>query len=116
IWSILSSIPEEITVIDSRFGENITISYKETSICETAPGVRSFSGYVHLPPDLTVSRGYPINTFSWFFESRVNSSNALLAIWLNGGPGASSVAGALGENGPCMVGEDSNSTTLNPWS
>ncbi|TVY38347.1 Carboxypeptidase S1-like protein [Lachnellula subtilissima] len=109
-------IPEGITVVDSRFGENITISYKETSICETTPGVRSFSGYVHLPPDLTVSRGYPINTFFWFFEFRVDSSNAPLAIWLNGGPGASSVAGVLGENGPCMVGEDSNSTTLNPWS
>jgi carboxypeptidase C (cathepsin A) len=63
-----------------------------------------------------MSRSYPINTFFWFFESRVDPPNAPLAIWLNGGPGASSVAGALGENGPCIVGEDSNSTTLNPWS
>ncbi|TVY94449.1 Carboxypeptidase S1-like protein A [Lachnellula willkommii] len=118
--------PEGNTVVNSRFGENITISYKEvlqssltqteTFLCETTPGVRSFSGYVHLPPDPTMSREYPINTFFWFFESRVDPSNAPLAIWLNGGPGASSVAEALGENGPCIVGEDSNSTTPNPWS
>jgi carboxypeptidase D len=52
----------------------------------------------------------------WFFESRKDPSNAPLSIWLNGGPGASSIASALGENGPCIVSEDSNSTTLNPWS
>ena len=41
---------------------------------------------------------------------------APLSIWLNGGPGASSMTGLLQENGPCFVGNDSNSTYLNPWS
>ena len=63
-----------------------------------------------------MSRNYPINMLFWFFESRKDPCNAPLAIWLNGGPGASSTASALGENGPCIVSEDSNSTTLNPWS
>lgn len=124
--------PEGTTLVISTFGENITISYKEVSqvsltsqsslifaqtfICETTPGVRSFSGYVHLPPNPTMSRDYPINTFFWFFESRNDPVNDPLALWFNGGPGASSTAQALGENGPCIVGEDSNSTTLNPWS
>lgn len=35
---------------------------------------------------------------------------------MNGGPGSSSMRGLLGENGPCMVNDDSNSTYLNPWS
>lgn len=35
---------------------------------------------------------------------------------MNGGPGGSSAAGLLQENGPCFVGNDSNSTFLNPWS
>jgi hypothetical protein len=39
-----------------------------------------------------------------------------LTIWLNGGPGASSMLGALQENGPCFIGDDSNSTYLNPFS
>ena len=35
---------------------------------------------------------------------------------MTGGPGGSSLIGLLQENGPCFVGNDSNSTYLNPWS
>ncbi|KAL8992110.1 MAG: hypothetical protein Q9188_007656, partial [Gyalolechia gomerana] len=35
---------------------------------------------------------------------------------MNGGPGSSSFVGLLTENGPCFINDDSNSTTLNPWS
>ena len=112
--------PEGITLIRSRFNNNVTISYKENDICETTPGVRSFSGYVHLPAgalqDLGQETDYPINTFFWFFESRKDPSNAPLSIWLNGGPGSSSMLGLLVENGPCFINPDSNSTTLNEWS
>ncbi|KAI9832790.1 MAG: hypothetical protein M1819_004010 [Sarea resinae] len=112
--------PENVTVLHSKFDKNITISYKEPGICETTPGVKSFSGYVHLPPytlgDLGEYQNYSINTFFWFFESRKDPSNAPLSIWINGGPGSSSMIGLLQENGPCNVNVDSNSTTLNPWS
>lgn len=37
-------------------------------------------------------------------------------VWLNGGPGGSSLIGTLAENGPCFIGNDSNSTYINPWS
>ncbi|KAK4154409.1 Alpha/Beta hydrolase protein [Chaetomidium leptoderma] len=109
---------EGITVIQSKFHENVSISFKEPGICETTPGVKSYSGYVHLPPNLLEheDQGYPINTFFWFFEARKDPANAPLAIWLNGGPGGSSMMGLLEENGPCFVGPDSNSTYLNPWS
>ncbi|GAB7357095.1 hypothetical protein MBLNU459_g7903t3 [Dothideomycetes sp. NU459] len=56
------------------------------------------------------------SSFFWFFESRKDPHNAPLAIWLNGGPGGSSLMGALAENGPCFVNDDSNSTYNNPWS
>lgn len=82
--------------------------------------MKSYSGYVHLPPgtlsDVGESQNYPINTFFWFFESRKDPTNAPLSIWINGGPGSSSMIGLLNENGPCNVNVDSNSTTLNPWS
>ena len=54
--------------------------------------------------------------FFWFFEARQNPQNAPLAIWLNGGPGVSSMNGLFAENGPCFVNDDSRSTRLNEWS
>ncbi|KAI0879868.1 serine carboxypeptidase [Annulohypoxylon maeteangense] len=111
--------PEDVTVLKSRFGNGVTISYKEPGICETTPGVKSYAGYVHLPPnsleDLGEDQDYPINTFFWFFEARNDPENAPLSIWLNGGPGSSSLYGLFTENGPCYVNSDSNSTTLSQW-
>ncbi|KAI4861370.1 carboxypeptidase S1-like protein B [Hypoxylon rubiginosum] len=109
--------PENVTVLESKFGDGVTISYKEPGICETT--AKSFSGYVHLPPgslaDLGEEQEYPINTFFWFFEARNDPENAPLSIWLNGGPGSSSLYGLFTENGPCYVNADSNSTTLSEW-
>ncbi|KAI9845827.1 MAG: hypothetical protein M1837_004507 [Sclerophora amabilis] len=112
--------PEDVTVLRSSQQEGVTVSYKEGGLCETTEGVRSFSGYVHLPndslDDVNVVQDYPINTFFWFFESREDPENAPLSIWMNGGPGSSSMIGLLQENGPCSVNSDSNSTTLSPFS
>jgi len=76
--------PEGVTVLKSRFHENVTISHKEVrgahpilfpqltsipqpGICETTPGVKSYAGYVHLPPGFLEDaigepQDYPINT------------------------------------------------------
>jgi carboxypeptidase C (cathepsin A) len=133
------SEPTGLTTLHSRFGDGVSISYKEvvnvlhhntlhalsqlrlqTDICETTPGTRSFAGYVHLPPgaleDLGETTNYSINTFWWLFESRKDPANAPLAIWMNGGPGSSSLLGLFVENGPCYVNADSNSTYLSEWS
>ncbi|KAI1408193.1 serine carboxypeptidase [Hypoxylon sp. FL1857] len=111
--------PENVTIIESKFGDGVTISYKEPGICETTPDVKSYAGYVHLPPgslaDLGEDQEYPINTFFWFFEARNDPENAPLSIWLNGGPGSSSLYGLFTENGPCYVNSDSNSTRLSQW-
>ncbi|KAK8086000.1 serine carboxypeptidase [Apiospora phragmitis] len=137
---------EGVKWLKSRFHEKVTISYKEPEICETTPGVKSYSGYVHLPPGLLddgsgEAQNYPINTFFWFFEARSDPANSPLAIWLNGGPGGSSMMGLLEgkvlqgnqwrqqndrsrlsdfissvENGPCRIANDSKTTYLNPWS
>jgi carboxypeptidase C (cathepsin A) len=112
--------PEGVKILNSRFNDDVYISYKEPNICETTPGVKSYSGYVHLPAgtlgDLNEEQPYPINTGFWFFEARKDPENAPLSIWMNGGPGSSSLLGLLVENGPCFVNPDSNSTYLNPWS
>ncbi|KAH7359954.1 carboxypeptidase-like protein S1 [Pyrenochaeta sp. MPI-SDFR-AT-0127] len=111
--------PVGVKVLESRFGEGVKITYKENDLCETTPGVKSYSGHVYLPPgtaDLGQGQDYPINSFFWFFEARNDPANAPLTIWLNGGPGSSSMYGILEENGPCFANSDSNSTRLSEWS
>ncbi|KAM0335619.1 hypothetical protein ACHAQA_000667 [Verticillium albo-atrum] len=89
------------------------VSVKQvSSFCETTPGVKSYSGYVTLPP----STNYPFeqNLFFWFFESRNRPKSDPLTVWINGGPGSPSTEQALGSNGPCRVQTDSSTTKLNP--
>lgn len=67
---------------------NVQIRYKEPGkhgVCETTPGVRSFSGYVDTAPDE--------HTFFYFFEARRDAANAPVTVWLNGGPGSDSLIG-----------------------
>lgn len=66
--------------------------------------------------DVLQNQNYSIDNFFWFFESRTDPANAPLSVWMNGGPGTSSMEGLFQETGPCTVNLDSNSTTINPWS
>lgn len=80
---------------------NFPVRYKEVpeGICELTPGVRSFSGYVDVEPHESV--------FWWFFEARNGKpENSPLTIWINGGPGSSSMIGLFEELGPCWINED----------
>ncbi|KAH7010545.1 carboxypeptidase S1 [Ilyonectria destructans] len=79
-----------------------------SGICETTPGVNQHSGYL--------SVGTNMNMFFWFFESRKNAKTAPLALWLNGGPGCSSMIGLFQENGPCTFNKGGSEPTLNPYS
>lgn len=67
---------------------NVTLRYKEPGkdgVCETTPGVNSYSGYIDIAPDM--------HTFFWFFESRNDPASDPVTLWLNGGPGADSLMG-----------------------
>jgi carboxypeptidase C (cathepsin A) len=52
----------------------------------------------------------------WFFESRNHARSAPLALWLNGGPGCSSMIGLFQENGPCQFYNNASTPSLNPYS
>ena len=87
-----------LTTIVSPVDGNITISYKTPpqGTCRTVfETQQQYTGWVHIPGN------YSTNTFFWFIGARDPTDQ--LTIWLNGGPGSSSMIGLFTENGPCEV-------------
>lgn len=75
-----------VTTITAPSGAQIR--YKQPGkdgVCETTPGVNSYSGYIDLDANT--------HMFFWFFEARHNPAEAPLTLWLNGGPGSDSLIG-----------------------
>ncbi|KAH9972873.1 Alpha/Beta hydrolase protein [Lactifluus volemus] len=80
------------SIFDHEPTETTMFIVTNSGICETTPGVKQVSGYL--------SVGRNMHMWFWFFEAREKPSTAPLALWLNGGPGCSSMIGLFVENGP----------------
>lgn len=96
-----STVPAVVTPGKLRVAEN-------SGVCETTPGVYQASGYGDIASNESI--------WFWFFESRNDPDNAPLTIWLNGGPGSSSMIGLFQEHGPCRLTNDSSGVTYNDYS
>lgn len=59
--------------------------------------LKSYSGF------LTVNKKYNSNMFFWFFPSQRNSKVDPVLLWLQGGPGGTSLFGLFYEHGPFFV-------------
>ncbi|GMH13780.1 hypothetical protein Nepgr_015621 [Nepenthes gracilis] len=74
-------------------------------------GFSQYSGYV------TVNEDSGRTLFYWFTEAAENPSSKPLLLWLNGGPGCSSIAyGEAEEIGPFHINKDGKTLYLNPYS
>lgn len=59
--------------------------------------LESYSGF------LTVDKARDANLFFWFFPADKGMADAPLVLWLQGGPGSSSLLGVFLENGPVRI-------------
>ncbi|KAK5452386.1 hypothetical protein LTS15_007452 [Exophiala xenobiotica] len=100
--------PKNLISKEGYAGVNVRYKSVPAGICEQNPKVKSYSGYADVAPGQHI--------FWWFFEARHgNASDAPLTIWINGGPGSSSMIGLFQELGPCRVDSDGNAVN-NPYS
>ncbi|KAL1981391.1 hypothetical protein VTN96DRAFT_2734 [Rasamsonia emersonii] len=119
----LPDLDPDIKTIISPVDGNITIRYKSPppGTCKTVyASQKQYTGYVTLPPYTLapVQQNYSINTFFWFVEARTDPGTAPLTIFINGGPGSSSMVGMFQEVGPCEVveiGENELGTRAREW-
>ncbi|KAH8590567.1 Alpha/Beta hydrolase protein [Bisporella sp. PMI_857] len=77
-----------------------TLREQSDEVCDA--GSRQWTGWVDVSEEKRL--------FFWFFESRANSQEDPVILWLNGGPGGSSLLGLFEEIGPCQVNKDQNIT------
>lgn len=101
-----------LTVVRFPGLDNVTVSYKEPhGVCRTVrEDQKQYTGWVNIPGK------FPTNIFFWFVEARKPSED--LTVWLNGGPGSSSMLGFWTGNGPCRViekGINQFDTMAWPW-
>ncbi|KAM0425166.1 hypothetical protein ACHAPT_009483 [Fusarium lateritium] len=84
-----------------------TLKSQPGDLCRTY-GEKQWTGTVDVSDDKRL--------FYWFFESRNDPANDPVIIWMNGGPGGSSMMGMLTEMGPCTLDPNSRETSPNPYS
>ncbi|KUJ12819.1 peptidase S10, serine carboxypeptidase [Mollisia scopiformis] len=103
------SHPDHSLIITAHNVNDPSIKDDRPSITDVCPGATSgYTGYLTSGPK---------HFYFAYFESRSDPTSDPLVLWLNGGPGCSSMVGLFMELGPCIVNEggDSARENVNSW-
>ncbi|KAK4481655.1 hypothetical protein RD792_012562 [Penstemon davidsonii] len=81
------------------------------------PGQNFNVSFAHYAGYVNVNKESGRSLFYWFFEAEEDPSSKPIILWLNGGPGCSSIAYGLAEEiGPFHIEKDGTTLYLNPYS
>ncbi|CAF90164.1 unnamed protein product, partial [Tetraodon nigroviridis] len=78
------------------------------------PGLQKQASFRHYSGYLSLASGKHLHY--WFVESQNDPSIDPVVLWLNGGPGCSSLDGLLTEHGPFLIQDDGMTLRYNPYS
>lgn len=81
---------------------------KASKVPPIIEGIESYAGYI------TVDPKYDSNMFFWYFPGP--NRDAPVVVWLQGGPGSSSMYGLFYENGPLMLSGKKVKARVESWS
>ena len=102
------SHPKHSLTIVAHGSNTPSIKSGGSSLTDVCPGATSgYTGYLN-----SGSKHF----YFAYFESRSKPTDDPLVLWLNGGPGCSSMTGLFMELGPCIVDETGESARENPHS
>lgn len=75
---------------------------KASSVEQLFGNIESYAGF------FTVNETYNSNMYWWYFPAEESPETAPVILWLQGGPGGSSLYGLFNENGPYTVDKNGN--------
>ncbi|KAJ9650863.1 hypothetical protein H2198_009833 [Neophaeococcomyces mojaviensis] len=108
VW-IQNSNGEKEREIDGKLDTyDLRVKAVDPSSLKVDPDVKQYSGYLD-------DNENDKHLFYWFFESRNDPENDPVVLWLNGGPGCSSLTGLFLELGPSRINEKLE-LVYNPYS
>ncbi|KAG0649095.1 Carboxypeptidase Y [Hyphodiscus hymeniophilus] len=100
------SHPEHSLTVRSHGSNEASVKGGSSTLEDICPGAtKGYTGYLNSGPK---------HFYFAYFESRSKPAEDPLVLWLNGGPGCSSMTGLFMELGPCTVNEDGESARENP--
>ncbi|CAI2357252.1 unnamed protein product [Caenorhabditis sp. 36 PRJEB53466] len=104
-----------LCILGAALAAPAQLASKDTDLVTDLPGLTFTPNFKQYSGFLDGSQGNHLHY--WLVEAQSNPITAPLVLWLNGGPGCSSLLGLLTENGPFRVNSDGATVieNVNSW-